>query len=133
MGANERSPQLDAAPFGHSGARVEVAEREAPALAGVLGVAALVVCAVVGAWLLRTGHGQFVVWPALVFVLVLSSLVVVPPGQTRVVQFFGRYIGTVRRTGLSWVVPFAARRRVSVRVRSRQSVVLLPCILTFQC
>ena len=34
------------------------------------------------------------------------------------VQFFGRYIGTVRRTGLTWVVPLSTRRRVSVRVRS---------------
>ena len=39
-------------------------------------------------------------------------------GETRVVQFFGRYIGTVRRTGLTWVVPLSTRRRVSVRVRN---------------
>jgi hypothetical protein len=32
--------------------------------------------------------------------------------------FFGRYIGTVRRTGLTWVVPFSSRRRVSVRVNN---------------
>ena len=33
-------------------------------------------------------------------------------------QFFGRYIGTVRRTGLTWVIPLSTRRRVSVRVRN---------------
>ena len=40
------------------------------------------------------------------------------PGQTRVVQFFGRYVGTVRAPGLSWVLPLTVRRDVSVRVRN---------------
>ena len=51
-------------------------------------------------------------------VLVATSLVIVPPGQTSVVQFFGRYIGTVRRSGFWWVAPLTLRRRVSVRVRN---------------
>ena len=118
MNADKSSPLLDAAPFGHSGARVDITERKAAALSGAFGIVALILCAAVGIWMLRTDRGQLVVWPALVFVLVLSSLVIVQPGQTRVVQFFGRYTGTVRRTGLSWVVPLASRRRVSVRVRN---------------
>ena len=40
------------------------------------------------------------------------------PGQTRVVQLFGRYLGTVRRTGLVVTVPLTARKNVSVRVRN---------------
>jgi regulator of protease activity HflC (stomatin/prohibitin superfamily) len=118
MNADKSSPLLDAAPFGHSGARVDITERKAAALSGAFGIVALILCVAVGVWMLRTGRGQLVVWPTLVFVLVLSSLVIVQPGQTRVVQFFGRYSGTVRRTGLSWVVPLASRRRVSVRVRN---------------
>ena len=54
----------------------------------------------------------------LVFVLVATSLVIVTPGQTSVVQFFGRYIGTVLRPGFWWVLPLTVRRRVSVRVRN---------------
>ena len=61
------------------------------------------------------------VW-AVVLVLVgasiLSAIVIVQPGQTKVVQFFGRYVGTTRRTGLTMVVPFSTRRRVSVRVNN---------------
>jgi regulator of protease activity HflC (stomatin/prohibitin superfamily) len=53
-----------------------------------------------------------------VFVVVLCSLVIVQPGQTRVIQFFGRYVGTIRRTGLTWVLPLTTRRSVSVRVRN---------------
>ncbi|MFV0426156.1 MAG: SPFH domain-containing protein, partial [Beutenbergiaceae bacterium] len=39
-------------------------------------------------------------------------------GSTRVVSFFGRYIGTVRRTGLVMVVPFSTRKKVSVKVHN---------------
>jgi regulator of protease activity HflC (stomatin/prohibitin superfamily) len=118
MNAEKSSTLLDAAPFGHSGARVDVTERKAAALRGGLGLLALVLCVAVAIWLFRGGRDQLVVWPSLVFALVLSSLVIVQPGETRVVQFFGRYMGTVRRTGLSWVVPLASRRRISVRVRN---------------
>jgi len=41
-----------------------------------------------------------------------------PPGQTAVVQFFGRYVGTVRNAGFWWVLPLTVRRRVSIRVRN---------------
>jgi regulator of protease activity HflC (stomatin/prohibitin superfamily) len=54
----------------------------------------------------------------LLMIIVLRSLVIVQPGETRVVQLFGRYAGTVRRAGMSWVVPFSTRRKVSVRIRN---------------
>jgi hypothetical protein len=53
-----------------------------------------------------------------VVVLILISLTVVQPGETRVVQFFGQYIGTVRRTGLVWLLPLTTRRNLSVRVQN---------------
>ena len=56
--------------------------------------------------------------PLLVFALVATSLVIIPPGQTSVVQFFGTYVGTARRPGFWWVLPLTRRRRVSVRVRN---------------
>ena len=33
-------------------------------------------------------------------------------------RFFGSYVGSVRRTGLSWILPLADRRKVSIRVRN---------------
>jgi regulator of protease activity HflC (stomatin/prohibitin superfamily) len=44
--------------------------------------------------------------------------VVVSPGQTSVIQFFGRYVGTVGRAGFWAVLPLTLKRRVSVRVRN---------------
>ena len=84
---------------------------------GWFGVLALAVC--VGGAILLAMHAKGWIWvPILAFVLIITSLVIVPPGQTSVVQFFGRYIGTARRSGFWWVAPLTVRRRVSVRVRN---------------
>ena len=56
--------------------------------------------------------------PIVVAVVVLGSLVIVQPGQTRVVQFSGSYVGTVHKTGLSWIRPLTKHRDVSIRVRN---------------
>jgi regulator of protease activity HflC (stomatin/prohibitin superfamily) len=102
---------------GHQGARVDIAQREAFAVNGWFGVVVLAAC--VAAVILAAGSDATVVWVAVVvFVLVITSLAIVPPGQTSVVQFFGRYIGTVTRSGFWWVAPLTVRRRVSVRVRN---------------
>ena len=107
-----------AQPVGHDGARVEVEERSARVAPGWLGVLVLLGCLAVGYVFVSHSAGVLVAVTALIFVLVLQSLVVVAPGQTRVVQFFGRYAGTVRRSGLSWVLPLTVRIGVSVRVRN---------------
>ena len=45
----------------------------------------------------------------------------VPPNQGKVMQLFGRYVGTERREGLRWANPFYAKRGVSLRVRNFES------------
>ena len=104
-------------PVGHEGVRVDIAERPVWAVNGWFGVLALAVC-VAGMVLLGLHSPKWLALPIVVFVLIATSLVIVPPGQTSVVQFFGRYIGTARRAGFWWVAPLTVRRRVSVRVRN---------------
>jgi regulator of protease activity HflC (stomatin/prohibitin superfamily) len=104
-------------PVGHQGARVEIAQRPALAVSGWLGV--LVLAGSIWAAVEAANHDRGLMWlPILVAVLVITSLVIVTPGQTSVVQFFGRYIGTIRRAGFWWVLPLTVRRSVSVRVRN---------------
>jgi len=68
---------------------------------------------------LSAQHAAALLWlPILVFVLVVTALVIVPPGRTSVIQFFGHYVGTVSRPGFWWVLPLTVRRGVSVRVRN---------------
>ena len=107
-----------AAPVGHQGVRVDITERSAIVVSGWFGVVVLAgtVAGAVAAGMDGTG---WIVLPILAFALVFASLAIVPPGQTSVVQFFGRYVGTIRRSGFWWVLaPLTVRRRVSVRVRN---------------
>ncbi|MGW4803622.1 SPFH domain-containing protein [Kitasatospora sp. NPDC004272] len=51
----------------------------------------------------------------------LGGLLSNPGGETRVLTRWGRYRGTVRRTGLLWVNPMLRRHRVDVRLRHWRS------------
>lgn len=52
-----------------------------------------------------------------------TGLIMVAPGEARVLQFLGRYVGTMRTDGLRWVVPFTFRRRISTRIRNHETAV----------
>ncbi|MEV8113434.1 SPFH domain-containing protein [Streptomyces xiamenensis] len=60
----------------------------------------------------------------LVSVFMMSGLNMVAPGEARVVQFFGRYSGTIRKDGLRWVNPLTTRTKISTRVRNHETAVL---------
>lgn len=120
-------------PVGLAGAGVAVEERpawEGPGFLG-LGLGVLLLLLAAGGIVLagvtgeNGGSGALIalgVVGAVVLVvaafLVLGGLTVIQPGQTRVVQFFGRYVGTARRAGLVWLLPLTTRRNVQVRVRN---------------
>src|SRR5579872_7478405 len=53
----------------------------------------------------------------LVSLAALRGLTAVAPGEARVIEVFGQYIGTMRASGLRWVNPFARRKVVSTRLR----------------
>jgi regulator of protease activity HflC (stomatin/prohibitin superfamily) len=108
----------EATPVGHSGIRVEIQERRAWAISGWFGVLVVAGC-IVGAYFLANSSVKGVIAaPIVVATVILGSLVIVQPGQTKVVRFFGRYVGTVRRAGLWWILPLSDRRSVSIRVRN---------------
>ena len=54
----------------------------------------------------------FIVWIVSWFGFIVNG-----PNQSRVVQFFGKYVGTVRQTGFFYGNPFYWRTRVSLRVQ----------------
>ncbi|WP_436774942.1 SPFH domain-containing protein [Yinghuangia sp. YIM S09857] len=58
---------------------------------------------------------------ALLGLVLLLGMFVVPAGSARVMSRYGRYKGTVRRTGLVWAVPFRRRRKVDTRLRHWRS------------
>jgi regulator of protease activity HflC (stomatin/prohibitin superfamily) len=51
----------------------------------------------------------------------LIGLFAVAPNEARALTLFGRYKGTVHRTGLWWTNPFMLKAKISVRVRNFDS------------
>ncbi|MGW4368326.1 SPFH domain-containing protein [Nocardia takedensis] len=61
-----------------------------------------------------------IVATVIVVLLLLSvtGLIVVNPNEAKVVQFFGRYIGSVSEPGFFSVIPLTDRKSISLRVRN---------------
>ena len=62
-----------------------------------------------------------VVGSVVLLLFLLTGFFIVQPNEGRVLQFFGTYVGTSRKTGLQWLVPFYTKKRISLRVRSFES------------
>ena len=114
-------------PTGSTGAaRVDVAERPAWAVGGwpMMGLLLVLIAAAVGAGVVTgetTGGAQAAAGTATVVLAIaafvmLTGFAVVAPGETRVVVFFGSYLGTIRRTGLAFTWPLTGRTKVPVRI-----------------
>jgi regulator of protease activity HflC (stomatin/prohibitin superfamily) len=61
------------------------------------------------------------VWGAVVMVIdivLLAGLFMVNPNEGRVLQLFGKYVGTAKMEGLRWANPFYSKRKISLRVRN---------------
>jgi regulator of protease activity HflC (stomatin/prohibitin superfamily) len=110
--------QPETTPVGHAGIRVEIRERPAWAISGWAGVLVVAACIAAVILLAQGSSAALAIAPGLAAVVISTSLVIVQPGHTKVVRFFGNYVGTVRRTGLWWIVPLADRRNLSIRVRN---------------
>ena len=67
-----------------------------------------------GGWVLVTVAS--VLCPIILFLFL--GLFAVPPNEARVLQLFGRYVGTVRSPGLRYTNPLYTKQRISVRVRN---------------
>ncbi|WP_433250650.1 SPFH domain-containing protein [Streptosporangium sp. CA-135522] len=63
------------------------------------------------------------VW-GLITVVTATGFVVVNPNEAKVVQFLGRYVGSVSDAGLLWVLPFTTKRRITLRVRNFETAKL---------
>lgn len=80
--------------------------------------------------MIRGIQAEAVGWTLLmVFLLVVviamgAGLFTVQPGQGKVLQLFGGYVGTVRDPGLRWASPFYTKRAISLRVRNFETTKL---------
>jgi len=47
-----------------------------------------------------------------------AGFFLVNPNEAKVLQIFGKYVGTVKAPGLRWANPFYSKRRISQRIRN---------------
>ena len=57
------------------------------------------------------------------FVLLFGTFTV-SPNEGKVLQLFGKYVGTVKQPGLRWANPFFTKHKISLRVRNFESTKL---------
>jgi regulator of protease activity HflC (stomatin/prohibitin superfamily) len=106
-----------------------IREREYAAVSGWAALVVLLAAAGISLWQMiasiRADSGPLtvVLWiVALVFsIFLLAGLFIVNPNEGKVLQLFGRYIGTARTPGLRYANPLYMKRRISLRVRNFES------------
>src|SRR5205814_3262120 len=81
-------------------------------------VAAVIGLAIIAARLESPGLCFVVGLLSVAWVISLFGFIVNGPNEARVVQLFGKYVGTVKETGFFYGNPFYWRTRVSLRVRT---------------
>jgi SPFH domain / Band 7 family len=105
-----------------------IREKALAAPSGWAAVFLLIATVAATVWLLIAGiRERHAVWivSALVALAVeavlAAGLFVVNPNEAKVLQLFGKYVGSARAPGLRFANPFYTKRRVSLRVRNFES------------
>ena len=106
----------------------EVEHRTVP---GFTALILLIAASLLGAYALRTailtqsvpGMAGYGLLDA-VILIAWGGLFMVNPNQAKVLQLFGRYVGSVKAQGLQWANPFFTKRQVSLRIRNFETAKL---------
>src|SRR5699024_3609137 len=51
-------------------------------------------------------------------VILFAGLTIIKPNEAKVILLFGKYLGTVRREGLIYTIPFTKRKRMTLKVQT---------------
>lgn len=131
------TPDITATPVGHSGTAVDITERKSWSGGGGLATIIILISIIliapaiflIGTTANKLDAGTINVPMGIALILAgaccfilsllgLTSIRIISPGETRVIQFFGRYIGTIRHTGLRAIPPLSNPTKVSIKVRN---------------
>lgn len=55
---------------------------------------------------------------SLLFILIGMGFIAIEPNNCRVLNLFGKYIGTVKKDGFFWVNPFYTKKKISLRANN---------------
>lgn len=98
---------------------------------GYLGLVVLLGLLIGGGYLFYLGVETQTAWQMITAVILgviallfLSSLTIVSPNQSKVILFFGQYLGTIRSNGLFITTPLTQKVNISLKVRNFNSSLL---------
>ncbi|MDN3666518.1 SPFH domain-containing protein [Algibacter miyuki] len=57
----------------------------------------------------------------MVVFFLIPGFIMVQPNNSRILLLFGKYVGTVKKNGLFWVLPFYTKKKISLRARNFDS------------
>src|ERR1700752_2957545 len=100
-----------------------IQEREVATLPGMLMVLLLLVFTAAAGWWVIVSFVNLLnpIWAIVALIVVLflwGGFFIVQPNQAAVLQFFGKFVGVERTSGLRWANPFYTKRQVTLRVRN---------------
>ncbi|MCM3799946.1 SPFH domain-containing protein [Caldifermentibacillus hisashii] len=96
-------------------------EKNAFAINGFIGVLLIVLFAGAAVYFVSIENIFFVILFAFIAAILFTGITIVQPNQGKVITFFGKYMGTIRNSGLFLTVPLTVRKTVSLRVRNFNS------------
>jgi len=98
-----------------------VKEKSAFHFNGFIGLLIIIVSLFIGVYFLINELPGAGIPFLLLAILLISGITIIQPNQAVVVTFFGRYLGTLRNSGLFLTVPLSLRKTISLRVRNFNS------------
>ncbi|WP_077619914.1 SPFH domain-containing protein [Bacillus sinesaloumensis] len=96
-------------------------EKQVWKINGFLGILIIAVFIALGVMMLINTKIVFGILFVAAAVILASGITIVQPNNAGVVIFFGKYLGTIRDSGMFLTVPFSLRRTVSLRVNNFNS------------
>lgn len=84
----------------------------------ICGLAMMIVAALSDASAWTNLCGAFGILLTIVCIFLLCGLVMIEPGEARVMMFFGKYRGTFSTPGYHWVHPLITTKKLSMRARN---------------
>lgn len=94
-----------------------------------LGILFLSLLGIIFSFIQIGSHGQIGYVPVLVilfivFIVIIKGLIIVNPNHSRVLNLFGKYVGTIKANGLFFINPFYTAQKISLRSENLQGQTL---------
>ncbi|WJG10076.1 SPFH domain-containing protein [Aliiglaciecola sp. LCG003] len=104
-----------------------VSEKQGFSVNGYIAALGLIGALIIGLWMFGSISAPLNIVECLIILYMLiviagcAGFFMVQPNQGKVFTLFGSYVGTEKRTGLRWTIPFFMRRSISLRIRNFES------------